>query len=146
MRCLRCGGKTAVSDSRQTTDAVRRRRLCSKCRLRFTTHERLERPQFLVVKRDKTVVPYNRDKVLGSIELACRKRPISGSNIEAMVNKIERQLMALQRNKIKTTEIGKRVVRELKRIDRVAYLRFVSVYKRFRTLDSFKKELADLQA
>lgn len=146
MKCIFCEGETKVTDKRDGNGETRRRRECLKCRKRFTTYERVEEPNFIAIKKDKSREPFSREKLRAGIEKACQKRPIETENIDRIVNEIERIL----RNKIKGKEvesriIGEEVMRQLKKLDKVAYIRFASVYREFKDISDFKKELKELK-
>ena len=138
MRCPKCGsGDTRVVDSREAANAVRRRRLCENCGNRFTTYERVETTKPLVVKRDGTREEWNRVKLLEGVRIACTKRSISSARIEELVDEVEAQLTTTGRQEIPTAEIGQAVMRRLRELDEVAYVRFASVYLRFRDAEGF---------
>lgn len=148
MYCPFCSNEdTQVLDSRVSEDGrvVRRRRRCEKCDKRFTTYERAELALPALVKKDGSRVDYSRDKLLGSMRLALRKRPVSSSAVDEALNQIEERLMALGEKEIPTARIGEMVMRELKRLDKVAYIRFASVYRSFEDLESFESALKELK-
>lgn len=124
---------------------IRRRRECGKCHFRFTTYETVERMPLVVIKRDGTREPYDRSKLLGGIALACRKRPVSGEKIESIVNEIEDSLSDRYQTEVKSSELGQMVLDRLLKIDEVSYVRFASVYRKFRNIDMFAKELSKLK-
>ena len=133
-------------DSREAVNAVRRRRLCESCGNRFTTYERVETTKPLVVKRDGTREEWNRVKLLEGVRVACTKRPISSARIEDLVDEAEAQLTTTGRQEIPTAEIGQAVMRRLRELDEVAYVRFASVYKDFadaRDFEEFIRRLPD---
>jgi len=145
MRCIFCDGETKVTDKRDGEGETRRRRECLKCKKRFTTYERVEEPNFIVIKKDKTREPFNREKVRLGILKACEKRPVETEKIDKIINEIERKL----RNKVKgkevsSKEIGELIIKALKRLDKVAYIRFASVYRDFKDIKDFKKEIKEL--
>ena len=147
MICPFCGAKEdKVIDSREAAAgaAVRRRRECVKCQRRYTTYERLEESPLLVVKRDGRREPFDRKKILGGILKACEKRPIPMERIEALVDEIERQIGKQFEREISSVEIGQKVMQHLAELDDVAYVRFASVYRSFRDLNQFMKELREL--
>jgi len=149
MRCPYCEGtEDRVVDSRTSREgrAVRRRRECLSCGRRFTTYEYVEQRPLQVLKRDGTSEPYERRKLLRSVRLPCVKRPISPSEIEAMVDEIEDELGRTGREEVESRVIGEMVMERLRRRDYVAYVRFASVYRNFQDLDEFAAELADLKA
>ena len=146
MHCPRCRSKeTAVLDSRVADDgrSIRRRRECSKCEHRFTTFERQELGSLIVVKRDKTREPYSREKLERGIWLACTKRPVTEKKIGNMLNKLEEKWGG-NKKEVSSVTIGNDVMKALKRIDEVAYIRFSSVHREFKDVEEFKKELAKI--
>lgn len=148
MHCPYCSNEdTQVLDSRVSEDGkvVRRRRRCEKCDKRFTTYERAELALPALVKKDGSRVEYNRDKLLSSMRLALRKRPVSASAVDEALNQIEERLMALGEKEIPTARVGEMVMRELKRLDKVAYIRFASVYRSFEDIESFESALKELK-
>jgi transcriptional repressor NrdR len=136
--------ETRVVDSRDDENVVRRRRECLGCKHRFTTYERMEAPRQFVVKKDGRREQYNRDKVLGGLRRACEKRPISEAQMEEVVAGIERELFARGENEVPSTMVGEKLMEALKRLDKVAYIRFASVYRSFDDIGSFQAELAEL--
>ena len=148
MRCPRCRSEdTDVIDSRLTEDgrSVRRRRECPKCDHRFTTFERQELSSLIVVKRDGTREPYSRAKLERGIWLACTKRPVSEEKIDVMLAKLEEK-WAANKGEVSSTTIGQDVMRALKRLDDVAYIRFASVHRQFKDVEEFKEEVGKLLA
>ncbi len=135
-----------VIDSRDDENAVRRRRECQSCKHRFTTYERAEAPRLFVVKKDGRRESYNRDKVLGGLRKASEKRPISEAAIQEVADRVERDLYARGESEVQSTVIGDLVMTELRGLDKVAYIRFASVYRSFTDLNSFQEELAQLRA
>ncbi len=149
MRCPYCEGtEDRVVDSRTSRGgrAVRRRRECLACGRRFTTYEYVEQRPLQVLKRDGTSEPYERRKLLRSFRLPCAKRPISLSEIEAMVDEIEDELGRAAKEEVESRVIGEMVMERLRKKDYVAYVRFASVYRNVQDLDEFAAELADLKA
>ena len=147
MLCPYCQKQeTKVVDSRETEneEVTRRRRECLKCQKRFTTYERVE-TDLRVIKKDGTVTQYNREKVRNGILKSCEKRPIETETIEKSVNKIEAILRSKQKTDIPSKLIGELVMKELKKLDKVAYIRFASVYKDFEDIGSFEDELKKLK-
>ncbi len=147
MRCPFCGFiDQKVLDSRPALegDAIRRRRECTACNRRFTTFERPERPRLFVAKRDGTREEFDRDKVLNSMLIACRKRRIPLEDLREAVSHIERALLLDAEEEVSTQAVGERVMRELRGIDPVAYVRFASVYREFETLEDFKSIVDDV--
>lgn len=144
MRCPNCrGDDNRVVDSRDDESAVRRRRECNACRHRFTTYERIESGKLLVVKKDGRREPYSRDKLLGGVRKACEKRPVSDAAMQEVVDRVERELVARGENEIASSAIGELLMSALRRLDKVAYIRFASVYREF-DLRTFHEELAQL--
>lgn len=144
MRCPKCNfDETKVLDSRQTDDGfkIRRRRECTSCGQRFTTYEKIEEMQLLVIKRNGNRQGYNRDKIINGLIRACEKRPISLSQIENIAENVEKQLYNNFQTEVSTEQIGEIVMNELKNIDDVAYVRFASVYKQFKDINTFMDEL-----
>jgi len=144
--CPKCHkDNIAVIDSRDTDDeSIRRRRQCVKCRYRFTTYERIEPIKFMVTKKDGSSEPYDRSKVIRGISLATEKRGISPRTIERLVDSIEQQLIQAGESTITSRNIGDLVIKHLKKLDEVSYIRFASVYKVFRTPKAFANELKKL--
>jgi len=148
MKCPNClSGNTKVIDSRDVDDfrAIRRRRECLKCKNRFTTYERVELTNLLVIKKDGRRESYDRNKLESGILKACEKRPISKEQIDKTVSDIERKLQATCDTEVKSKLIGEIAIKALKKIDQVAYIRFASVYKSFEDLQSFEEELKGLR-
>ncbi|MFW6076580.1 MAG: transcriptional regulator NrdR [Hyphomicrobiales bacterium] len=149
MRCPYCGNsETQVKDSRPSEDgaAIRRRRNCPDCGGRFTTFERVQLRELMVVKRSGRRVPFDRDKIMRSVQIALRKRPVEPERVERMVSGLVRRLESLGENEIKADFIGKLVMEGLRGLDDVAYVRFASVYKNFREAKDFEELLGELTA
>lgn len=147
MKCPYCGfAESKVIDSRPTEDsnAIRRRRECAKCLKRFTTYEKLETISLVVIKKDHSRQQYDRNKLLGGIIRACEKRPISLVQMEGIVDDIEAELYQTMLREVDSSDIGERVMRKLKDLDEVAYVRFAAVYKRFNDIHAFMEELTGL--
>src|SRR5919108_3578829 len=147
MRCPFCQNEdTQVKDSRPTEDgaAIRRRRQCDKCGSRFTTFERVQLRELNVVKRSGRRVPFDRDKLQRSVEIALRKRPVEPERVERMINGIVRQLESLGESEVSSETVGELVMEGLKGLDDVAYVRFASVYKNFREAKDFEEILGKL--
>ena len=147
MRCPNCASlDTQVRDSRPTEDsaAIRRRRVCIACGFRFTTFERVQLRELTVIKRNGRRVPFDRDKLMRSVQIACRKRPIDPERIERMVSGIVRQLESLGDTEVTSDQIGEIVMEGLKNLDAVAFVRFASVYKNFSAADDFRSFLTEL--
>jgi len=146
MQCPSCSFEaTRVIDSREVEDSIRRRRECMKCSYRFTTYERVEAVSVMVVKKDGRREPFDREKLARGIRKACEKRPVSEDDIEKLVFQVEQDVRETLKNEIKSTELGEVVIKRLKDIDEVAYIRFASVYRQFRDVESFKKEIDKLK-
>ncbi|MDR1066315.1 MAG: transcriptional regulator NrdR [Clostridiales bacterium] len=147
MRCPFCKyDDTKVIDTRSADEntVVRRRRACERCGERFTTYERQDTMPFVVIKRDKTREMFDRAKLLDGIMKSCNKRPVSVERVESIVSDIEMALSNSMKKEIDSGEIGDMAMRALKEADEVAYVRFASVYKHFKDIDSFMEELTDL--
>jgi len=135
-----------VIDSRPTDEgsAIRRRRECSNCLKRFTTYEKVESLPLMVIKKDKTRQSFDRDKLLNGILRACEKRPVSIEDLEKLVNEVESQIYNSLQREITSQAVGEMVMQRLKDMDEVAYVRFASVYRQFRDLNTFMDELHKL--
>lgn len=147
MRCPYCHNpETSVLDSRDSEDlaTIRRRRECLRCQKRFTTYERIENIDLVVIKKDGRRESFDRNKLLGGVLKACEKRPISRELIESIVDKVELELRNLDSTEIPSQKIGELVMRKLRALDKVAYIRFASVYRQFADIESFEKELKSL--
>src|SRR5579859_5185712 len=147
MRCPFCRHRgNRVVDSRMSGDGatIRRRRMCASCKRRFTTYERVEEAAPMVVKKDSRREPYDRHKVIAGIKRACEKRPVSMETIEEIADRIEAAAAELGGKEVPTEFIGGAVMNELHGIDQVAYVRFASVYRSFKDIDEFMRELEDL--
>ena len=141
MRCPFCSKQdTQVIETRVSEDGdfIRRRRQCAACEKRFTTYERPEVNFPAVVKKDGRRVEYTRDKLLGSFNLALRKRPVSTVQIDSAIERIEEKLLHLGQREVISSRIGELVMRELKKLDKVAYIRYASVYRSFEDIDEFR--------
>ncbi|MCR4423008.1 MAG: transcriptional regulator NrdR [candidate division WOR-3 bacterium] len=148
MKCPFCDSvEDRVLDSRPSQDgtAIRRRRECTNCGKRFTTYEYVEQMPLMVVKRDGRREPYNRQKLLNGILLACRKRPISRAEIEKLIDFVETRLNEDCRVEVSSSELGELVLKQLLLIDPVAYVRFASVYRQFNSPEQFVEELENLK-
>ena len=147
MRCPSCGSlDTQVKDSRPTEDsaAIRRRRVCLACQFRFTTFERVQLRELTVIKRNGRRLPFDRDKLARSVEIALRKRNVEPERIEQTVSKIVQELEGLGESEVTTETIGEAVMAHLRELDDVAYVRFASVYRNFREAKDFETALAEL--
>ncbi|MDO5382987.1 MAG: transcriptional regulator NrdR [Eubacteriales bacterium] len=143
MKCPFCGkDNTKVIDSRPTDDSsIRRRRQCDECGKRFTTYEKVETLPLIVVKKDNNREPYDREKIVAGIVRSCHKRPVSITQINEMVDDIESQIFNMGDKEIPTTTIGTIVMDKLKDVDEVAYVRFASVYREFKDVNTFMDEI-----
>lgn len=143
MKCPYCGKEnTRVIDSRPTDDSsIRRRRQCDECGKRFTTYEKVETLPLIVVKKDNNRESYDREKIVAGIVRSCHKRPISMTQINDMVDDIEGQIFNMGEKEIPTTTIGSIVMDKLKDLDEVAYVRFASVYREFKDVNTFMDEI-----
>jgi transcriptional repressor NrdR len=149
MKCVYCGYlESKVVDSRPTDEgsSIRRRRECLACKKRFTTYEKIDSLPLLVIKKDGEREPFDSDKIKIGIIKACEKRPVPMHDIEALVEGIEKTIFNSLRQEITSNEIGELVMQGLKDLDDVAYVRFASVYKEFKDVDTFMKELQRLLA
>jgi transcriptional repressor NrdR len=147
MKCPFCSHEESkVVDSRPTdgSESIRRRRECLNCERRFTTYEIIESVPLIVVKKDKTREPFNRNKLINGLIRACEKRPVPMNELEKLVDEIEALLQNSMRKEITSVEIGELVMQKLKKLDDVAYVRFASVYRQFKDIDSFMRELNKL--
>ena len=147
MRCPSCGSlDTQVKDSRPTEDSsvIRRRRVCLSCNFRFTTFERVQLRELIVIKRNGRRVPFDRDKLLRSVQIALRKRPVEPERVDQMVSKIVRELESQGESEVSSETIGETVMAYLRDLDDVAYVRFASVYRNFREAKDFETALAEL--
>lgn len=148
MKCPFCGcEETQVKDSRNTDDntAIRRRRECPDCGFRFTTFERVQLRELMVIKKNGEKTLFDRDKLAKSITLAVRKRPISAERVEKIVNSLQRSFESSGETEITTTQIGENVMEVLSHLDNIAYIRFASVYKDFRNLHDLKEFVATIE-
>jgi transcriptional repressor NrdR len=148
MRCPYCNeDNTQVVDTRENEegDTVRRRRRCLACDKRFTTYERVELQLPLVVKKNGSRVDYDRDKLKSSMMLALRKRPVTTESVESALDRIEEKLVQLAEREVNSDRIGELVMRELKKLDKVAYIRFASVYRNFEDLDEFSDAIREVK-
>lgn len=147
MRCPFCGhDEDKVIDSRPAEEgaAIRRRRECIHCGNRFTTYEKIENLPLMVIKKDGSRQPFNRDKMIAGIMKSCEKRPVSIEQIELLVDSIENRYQNSLKREVSSREIGERVMEGLKEIDEVAYVRFASVYRQFKDVSSFLQELNEI--
>jgi transcriptional repressor NrdR len=148
MKCPYCGDpNTQVVDTRENEDGdtVRRRRRCVTCDKRFTTYERVELKMPQVVKKNGSRTDYEREKLQGSMMLALRKRPVTTEALEAALQRIEDRLLALGEREVPSDKIGEMVMRELRRLDKVAYIRFASVYRNFEDIEEFSEAIREVK-
>ncbi len=145
MECPYCSSKSSkVTDKRSSPQGVRRRRECLKCKKRFTTYEKIERGDLYVIKKDGRRERFDRNKLEAGVEKAFEKRPVSRDKIQQMINEIEEQIRKKGKKEINSSIIGDLVSKKIKRLDKVAYIRFASVYRDFEDIKDFKKELKGL--
>ena len=148
MRCPYCSSEdTQVVDTRSNieTNVIRRRRRCPKCDKRFTTYERVELRMPRLVKKDGSRTDFDRDKLVGSMMLALRKRPVATEEVDAAVDRIEEKLRSLGEREALTGRVGDLVMRELARLDKIAYIRFASVYRSFESPDDFREAVQEVK-
>jgi transcriptional repressor NrdR len=147
MKCPVCHyAETKVVDSRVASDgsSIRRRRECLKCGFRFSTYEEIEILDLTIIKRDGSKQAYNKDKLTRGLKKALEKRPITEEKFKRLVNAVERDIQALRQNEITSPQLGQIVMKELKKTDQVAYIRFASVYQSFKDVQTFQRELNKL--
>ena len=148
MKCNQCqSDDIKVIESRDVADgqAIRRRRMCLACGQRFTTYERLERPQLIVIKNDGTRELFSRSKLLSGLYRACEKTPITSLQLDGVVNTVEQELYACGEQEVNSAKVGELVMDQLARLNEVAYVRFASVYRRFKDIASFERELSNVR-
>ena len=148
MKCSQCHyADTKVIESRDAADgqAIRRRRQCPKCEYRFTTYERLERPQLIVIKNNGNRELFNREKLLAGLYRASEKTPVTTLQVERLVSQIEQELYACGESEVSSAHVGDLVMKGLAKLNDVAYVRFASVYRRFTDITGFEKELSQLK-
>ena len=143
MKCLFCSSDTHVTDKRESPEGTRRRRECLKCKKRFTTYEKPDRKDIIIVKKDGRREKFSEEKLRTGIERACEKRPISTEEIDKTIEELEERLRRSGKE-IKSEMLGKMVMNKLKKLDKIAYIRFASVYRDFQDIKDFKKELKEL--
>lgn len=147
MRCLFCGHlESKVIDSRSTEEGttIRRRRECLECGKRFTTYEKIETIPIIVIKKDGTREAFDRDKISNGILRACEKRPVSLKEVDALIDDIEAKMYNMLEREVSSEKIGEMVMERLQKLDEIAYVRFASVYRQFKDINSFMDELAKL--
>ncbi|MBH75453.1 MAG: transcriptional regulator NrdR [Dehalococcoidia bacterium] len=146
MQCPYCNYcDTKVTDSRETADGIRRRRECLRCSLRFTTIEKLHAAVLMVVKRDQRREEFAREKVMRSLQIACTKRPLPAGTLEKIADEIDFELHSSGKAEISSALIGEKIMAKLENLDRVAYIRYSSVYKDFGDIDQFQQAIEQLQ-
>lgn len=143
MKCLYCGKETRVTDKRESPEGTRRRRECLKCKKRFTTYEKPEKKEIIVVKKDGRREKYSRDKIKIGITKACEKRPVSTEKIDKTIDEIEEKL-SLKGKEVKSKNIGELIMSKLKKLDKIAYIRFASVYREFKDVKDFRKIMKEV--
>ena len=147
MKCPFCfNDESKVVDSRSTDDntTIRRRRECTKCNKRYTTYEKIEDIHILVVKRDLTRENFNKEKIVNGLIIACQKRPVSRKQIEEIAEEIEKKISNKMLTEIESETIGEMVMEKLKEIDEISYVRFASVYRQFKDINTFLEEITRL--
>ncbi len=149
MKCPFCGDpNTQVTDTRENEegDVVRRRRRCAVCDKRFTTYERIDLKMPHIVKRNGNRIDYDHNKLAGSMKLALRKRPVASEDVESAIARIEARLLSIGQSEIPSEQVGEMVMRELRKLDKVAYIRFASVYRNFADVDEFAEVIREVKA
>ena len=145
MECPYCSSEnTKVTDKRKSPEGFRRRRECLKCKKRFTTYEKLGESVFYIIKKDKRREKFERAKLEGGVERAFEKRPVSKEEITKMLNEVEEQLRKRGQKEVNSSIVGELVMKKIKKLDNVAYIRFASVYRDFKDISDFKKEIREL--
>ena len=147
MKCPYCNeDDTKVIDSRPADDncSIRRRRQCERCGKRFTTYEKLETMPLMVIKKDNSRETYDRSKIESGVIRSCHKRPVSTQEIDSMIDDIENRIFNMEEKEVETSAIGELVMEKLKSLDEVAYVRFASVYREFKDVNTFMEELGKL--
>lgn len=148
MNCNHChAADTKVIESREagSGESIRRRRLCTSCNSRFTTYERVERPQLIVIKKNDVRELFNRDKILAGLYRACEKTPVTSVQLEQLVSEVEEQLHECGDSEVQSAMIGEIIMDKLAVLNEVAYVRFASVYRSFKDIASFERELSDIR-
>ncbi len=145
MNCPYCSHKESkVTDKRESPEGIRRRRECLKCGKRFTTYEKASIEDIYVIKKDNRREKFSREKLENGIHKAFEKRPVEKSKIDKMINEIEEQIRKIGKKEIKSSVIGELIMKKIKKIDNVAYIRFASVYRDFQDINDFKREMKKL--
>jgi len=143
MKCVFCGLGTRVTDKRESPHGTRRRRECLKCKKRFTTYERADKKDIIIVKKDGRREKFSNDKLKNGLMKACEKRPISIEKIDKIIDEIEEKLGA-KGKEVKSENIGKMVMNKLRKLDKIAYIRFASVYRDFKDIKDFKEVMKEV--
>jgi transcriptional repressor NrdR len=143
--CSNLGDKVVDSRESKEGNSIRRRRECLGCGKRYTSREHIEEIEYRVIKKDGRPEPFQRQKLVGGLVRACEKRPVSAQQLEGIADRIESDLQDRPEREMRTTEIGQRIMDELRRIDQVAFVRFASVYRQFRDVGEFTREIDELQ-
>jgi transcriptional repressor NrdR len=143
MKCIFCSHDTKVTDKRESPEGIRRRRECLKCKKRFTSYEKPEKKDIIIVKKDGRREAFSSEKIKTGIMKACEKRPISVKEVDKIIEDVEERLRR-RGKEVKSEMLGKLVVNKLKKLDKVAYIRFASVYHDFQNVEDFKKEIKNL--
>ena len=143
MKCIYCKLNTRVTDKRESPNGTRRRRECLKCKKRFTTYEKADKKSIIVVKKDNRREPFSMDKLKNGLMRACMKRPICVEKIEKIIGEVEEKLRS-KGKEVKSDKIGKMVMNKLKKLDKVAYIRFASVYMDFKDIKDFKEVISEV--
>jgi len=142
MNCPYCSNiKTKVTNKRESPQGIRRRRECLKCKKRFTTYEKINRNIFYIIKKDKNREKFDREKLERGIEKAFEKRPVPKEKIDKIIDEIEEQLRKKGKKEIQSSVIGELIMKKIKKLDNVAYIRFASVYRDFQDIKDFKREI-----
>jgi transcriptional repressor NrdR len=144
MECPYCGGASKVTDKRKSPEGIRRRRECLKCKKRFTTYEKIGKGDIYVIKKDGRREKFSREKLETGIEKAFEKRPVPKEKIDKMINEVEEQLIKKGKREVSSKIIGEIVMKKIKKLDNVAYIRFASVYRDFQDIKDFRNELRGL--
>ena len=145
MKCPYCGARRSrVVDTREAGDGIRRRRECTACGQRFTTYERVHSAPVMVIKRDGRREPFDRNKLLQGVRIACAKRPVPVEDIERLADEVESYIRSLGKSEVGSQVVGEQVISRLRQLDGVAYVRFASVYRRFADVESLAQEIEGL--
>ena len=146
MKCPYCSNQSSkVTNKRNSPEEIRRRRECLKCKKRFTTYERIEKGELWVIKKDGSRQKFQREKIERGVERAFEKRPVSQERIDKMINEIEEELRKKGEKEVKSSTIGEIVMKKIKAVDNIAYIRFASVYRDFKDLKDFNREIKSLK-